>query len=45
MTLTGIAQLLHLIHHNVAARYAVSVIALIGLWVFLKCIEYAFIPE
>ena len=34
--------LLHLIHHSAAARYTVSIVALVGLWIALKCVEYTF---
>jgi hypothetical protein len=41
-SLDGFAQFLHLIHHNLAARCVVSVIALVSIWVVLLMVEYAF---
>jgi hypothetical protein len=38
--------LLHLIHHgSTAVRLVVFIVALVVLWVVLKCMEYAIIPE
>jgi len=40
-----VMQLLHLLHHSVAARWVFSVIALTVLYVILKMVECAIIPE
>ena len=39
-------QFLHTVHHGgVGVRLAVSVVALVALWIVLKMVECAIIPE
>ncbi len=46
MTLAAFLQFLHLIHHGgVGVRATVAVCTLVALWVVLKMVEYAIIPE
>jgi hypothetical protein len=46
MTLTGFVYFLHVLHHgSTAVRLAVFIVALVALWVVLKCVEFALIPE
>jgi hypothetical protein len=46
MTLSAFARFLHVVHHGGSAlRATVAVCTLVALWIVLKCIELALIPE
>ena len=41
--LDGFGQFLHTVHHGgIVVRVPVAVVALVGLWIALKCVEYTF---